>query len=133
MLSYLKYNGETDGLIFSGGTDKATFKNFMEEILLPTAKAGDIVIMDNLKVHKNSFDKMLFEKKGVEIKYLPRYSPEYNPIEMMWSKVKTYTRKKNPGIFSPYGAKQVLPNWILPRKTRMDGINILDIVIKILL
>lgn len=99
MLSYLKYNGETDGLIFSGGTDKATFKNFMEEILLPAAKAGDIVIMDNLKVHKNSFDKMLFEKKGVEIKYLPRYSPEYNPIEMMWSKVKTYTRKKEPWDF----------------------------------
>lgn len=71
----------------------------MEEILLPKLSAGDIVIMDNLNVHKNSFDKSLFSKRGIEIKYLPRYSPEYNPIEMMWSKIKSIIRKMEPRDF----------------------------------
>lgn len=99
MLSYLKYDGSTDGIIYSGGTDKATFKDFMEEVLLPVVKSGDIIIMDNLNVHKNSFEKSLFIQKGVEIRYLPRYSPEYNPIEMMWSKIKSRVRKKEPRDF----------------------------------
>lgn len=99
ILSYLKYDGSTDGIIFSGGTDKNTFKNFMEKVLLPVVKSGDIIIMDNLNVHKNSFDKIKFNQKDVEIKYLPRYSPEYNPIEMMWSKIKTEIRKKEPRDF----------------------------------
>ena len=68
----------------------------MEEVLLPALTKGDIIIMDNLNVHKNSFDESLFMQKGVTIKYIPRYSPEYNPIEMMWSKVKAHVRKKEP-------------------------------------
>ena len=99
MLSYLEYDGSTDGMIFSGGTDKEIFKNFMDEVLLPIVKAGDIIILDNLNVHKNSFNESLFTQKGVIIKYIPRYSPEYNPIEMMWSKVKAHVRKKEPRDF----------------------------------
>ena len=99
MLSYLKYDGTTDGLIYSGGTDRKTFKNFMEDVLLPAVTTGDIIIMDNLNVHKKSFDENLFMQKGVTIKYIPRYSPEYNPIEMMWSKVKAYVHKKEPRYF----------------------------------
>lgn len=71
----------------------------MENVLLSVVSAGDIIIMDNLNVHKNSFDKDLFTNKGVEIRYLPRYSPEYNPIEMMWSKIKTIIRKNEPRDF----------------------------------
>ena len=71
----------------------------MEEILLPATKTGDIVILDNLNVHKNSYNKRLFELKGVKIKYIPRYSPEFNPIEMLWSKVKSDLRKAKPRDF----------------------------------
>lgn len=99
VLSYLTYDGKTDGLIFKGGVDKHTFKKFMEEILLPNTRRGDVVIMDNLRVHKKSFNQKLFENKGVEIRYIPRYSPEYNPIEMMWSKIKTILRKNKPRDF----------------------------------
>lgn len=71
----------------------------MEKVLLPVVKSGDIIIMNNLNVHKDSFDKIKFNQKYVEIKYLPRYSPEYNPIEMVWSKIKTEIRKKEPRDF----------------------------------
>lgn len=96
LLSFLKFDGTTDGLIFSGAVNKEIFREFMEEILLPSTEKGDVVIMDNLNVHKNSFDSKLFERRGVEIKYTPRYSPEYNPIEMMWSTVKSSLRKAEP-------------------------------------
>ena len=99
MLSYLKYSGKTDCLLFPGAVDKNIFRKFMETIVLPAAETGDIVILDNLNVHKNSFNKKLFDKKGVEIRYTPRYSPEYNPIEMMWSQIKSDLRKAEPRDF----------------------------------
>lgn len=96
MLSYLKYDGETRGMLFEGAVNKEIFREFMEEMLLPVLSSGNVVVMDNLNVHKNSYDKSLFDKKRVEIRHTPRYSPEYNPIEMMWSKVKVDLRKAEP-------------------------------------
>ncbi len=69
------------------------FKEFMEEVLLCELKRGDIVIMDNASIHKNSFDKKRFSRRGIKIVYLPPYCPELNPIEHMWSKMKSYLRK----------------------------------------
>lgn len=83
-------------MIFEGAVDKELFKEFMEDMLLPTLSSGDVVVMDNLNVHKNSFDKRLFENKGIEVRHTPRYSPEYNPIEMMWSTIKSDLRKAEP-------------------------------------
>lgn len=68
----------------------------MEDCLFPFLKRGDIVIMDNLSVHKNSFDKRKFEKRGISIKYLPRYSPDLNPIENLWANAKPAIRKMEP-------------------------------------
>lgn len=96
MLSYLTFNGKSEGLTFEGAVNKEIFSKFMEKVLLPNVKQGDIIIMDNLNVHKHGFNKELFIKKGVEIRYIPRYSPEFNPIEMMWSKIKNVIRKKEP-------------------------------------
>lgn len=79
-----------------GAFNKASFKEYMEDILLPSLKRGDTVIMDNLSIHKNSFDVRRFSRRGIKIKYLPRYSPDFNPIENMWSKVKQIIRKKEP-------------------------------------
>ena len=100
MLSFLKYDGSTDGLFVDGAVDKPTFREFMEDILLPQIKEGEIVIMDNAKIHKNSFDEKKFKAKGVEIKYLPPYSPDLNPIEKMWSKIKSASRKFKPRNFN---------------------------------
>jgi transposase len=59
---------------------------------LPTLKAGDIVVMDNLSAHKNQKVRDLIESAGAELWFLPPYSPDLNPIEKMWSKIKAILR-----------------------------------------
>lgn len=71
----------------------------MEDLLLPQLDPGTIIILDNLSVHKNSFDVDRFNRKSIIIKYLPPYSPEFNPIENMWSKVKAFIKRMNPRDF----------------------------------
>ena len=88
MLSSIRLNGKTECLVFDGAVDKPMFSAYMEEVLLQSLNEGDIVIMDNLSVHKNSFDTSKFKSRNIEVKYLPPYSPDFNPIEKMWSKIK---------------------------------------------
>ena len=64
----------------------------MREILCPTLRPGDIVVMDNLSPHKNEQTLHLIEATGATVRFLPAYSPDLNPIEMMWSKVKSALR-----------------------------------------
>jgi transposase len=93
MLSSIRLVGQTECLVFDGAVDKSMFSAYMEEVLLPTLKDGDTVIMDNLSVHKDSFDVEKFKARNIEIKYLPAYSPDLNPIEKMWSKIKAKLRE----------------------------------------
>ena len=60
---------------------------------MPTLRQGDIVVMDNLGAHKNENTLALIQQAGAEVRFLPAYSPDLNPIEMMWSKVKALLRK----------------------------------------
>jgi len=92
MLSSLRLKGDTECVVFEGAVDKKMFRAYMDEMLLPTLHNGDIVILDNLSTHKN-FDTSKFTAQGIIIKYLPAYSPDLNPIEKMWSKVKTKLRE----------------------------------------
>ena len=71
-----------------GPSDTDSFGHYMREILAPTLKAGQIVIMDNLSVHKSKWVRELIEQRGCQLWLLPAYSPEYNPIEEAFSKVK---------------------------------------------
>jgi transposase len=92
MLSSIRLNGSSECVVFDGAVDKKMFGAYMEGMLLPELLPGDIVIMDNLSAHK-SFDASMFTAKGITIKYLPAYSPDLNPIEKMWSKVKGKLRE----------------------------------------
>lgn len=94
MLSSIRLSGNTECLVFDGAVDKKIFASYMEEVLLPELNANDIVIMDNLSAHKNSFDMSKFSSRNITIKYLPAYSPDLNPIEKMWSKIKTKLRER---------------------------------------
>ena len=89
---------DSSGLIASfairGATDTEAMEVFLTEILLPELKPGDCVIWDNLSVHKTRAVQKLFEKAEIELLFLPPYSPDLNPIEMCWSKLKTYLRVK---------------------------------------
>ena len=69
------------------------FTAYMNDMLLPTLYTGDTVILDNLSAHKG-FDASKFTAQGITIKYLPAYSPDLNPIEKMWSKVKGKLRER---------------------------------------
>lgn len=97
MLSSIRLDGSTESIIFEKGLDKETFKGFINDVMLKALKPGDILIMDDLRAHKIDFGQL--EKKGIEVKPLPRYSPDLNPIEMMWSQIKAKLRKSQPGDF----------------------------------
>lgn len=76
-----------------GGVRGATFLAFVREVLLPALRPGQVVVMDNLSSHKTKAVRAAFAEAGVGVRYLPRYSPEWNPIELCWSKVKADLRR----------------------------------------
>jgi transposase len=69
------------------------FDQFVDWILLPSLQSGDILVMDNLSSHKNVSTLLKFESKGVEVRFLPPYSPDLNPIEKIFSKIKAILRR----------------------------------------
>lgn len=77
---------------------KHDFRGYCIEILLPQLKNGATLVLDNSPIHKNIED--IFIDKGIEILYLPPYTPEYNPIEMMWAKIKLFLRKNRSKTFN---------------------------------
>jgi transposase len=76
-----------------GATDGAAFKTYVEHFLVPTLKNGEIVVMDNLQVHKSLKVRELIEGAGASVLFLPSYSPDFSPIEGAFSKVKNILRK----------------------------------------
>jgi transposase len=83
--------GET--MAVEGSTDKEVFEAYVERVLAPTLEAGQVVIMDNLPAHKPAGVRELIEERGCELIYLPSYSPDLNPIEEAFSKIKAILRR----------------------------------------
>ena len=92
MLSSIRLDGTTACMTIESPTDTEVFRTYVEKILCPTLKAGDILIMDNLAPHKSKPTLELLAQKGVQVLFLPAYSPDFNPIEKMWSKLKNHLR-----------------------------------------
>lgn len=92
MLSSVRLDGTTACLTIEGATDTAVFQAYVRAVLVPSLRPGDIVIMDNLRPHKNPGTLALIAAAGASVRFLPAYSPDLNPIEMMWSKVKARLR-----------------------------------------
>ena len=86
-------NGETAYTTYSGGTTSERFVDYLRNILIPTLSPDSIVVMDNMRSHHTQAIKDLLEQAGVQYLYLPPYSPDLNPIEKMWSKLKAFLRK----------------------------------------
>jgi transposase len=80
-------------LAFDGATDTAAFETYVERCLAPALRPGDIVVMDNLACHKTAEVSRLIAAAGAEVRYLPAYSPDLNPIERLFSKLKAWLRK----------------------------------------
>jgi transposase len=92
MISSIRLDGTTACMHLSGAADTAAFLTYIGGVLCPTLKQGDIVVMDNLAVHKSPEAARLVQAVGAEVRFLPAYSPDLNPIEKMWSKIKAVLR-----------------------------------------
>lgn len=92
MISSIRLDGSTACMTIEGATDTEVFRVYVREVLCPTLRAGDVVIMDNLSPHKSELTLALIEQAGAAVLFLPAYSPDFNPIEKMWSKVKACLR-----------------------------------------
>ncbi len=89
----LRITGMTAPLVFDGPINAQVFEAYVEQFLAPTLRPGDIVIMDNLSSHKGSKVRELIEAAGASLRYLPPYSPDFNPIEKAFAKLKAHLRK----------------------------------------
>ena len=89
----LRYNRIVAPHVFAGAMNSARFLHYIETILLPVLRKGDIVVMDNLPAHLDGRVVPLIASKGVKVLYLPGYSPDLNPIELSFSKLKSVLRK----------------------------------------
>jgi transposase len=89
MISSIRLDGSTACMTIDGPTDTEVFQAYAREILCPALRPGDRVVMDNLGPHKNKQPLALITAAGASVHFLPPYSPDLNPIELMWSKVTT--------------------------------------------
>ena len=92
LIGAMGVNGPTAGLMFEGATNTEAFATFVEQVLQPQLQPGDVVVMDNLSSHKGARVRQAIEQAGARVRFLPPYSPDLNPIEKMWSKVKALLR-----------------------------------------
>ena len=96
ILSSVRLDGTTESILFDGAVDRKMFDEYIKEFLAPQLRPGDILIMDNLNAHKSEFAMKLVQSRQAEMVFLPAYSPDLNPIEKMWSKIKQILRGLKP-------------------------------------
>ncbi len=92
LLAALSATGVEAVMTVEGATDGDVFRTYVREVLAPTLSKGDIVVLDNLGAHKVEGVREAIEARGARLIYLPPYSPDLNPIERCWSKIKTALR-----------------------------------------
>ena len=93
LLVAMTLDGMGETMAVEGSTDQEVFDAYVEHVLAPTLEAGQVVILDNLSAHKPARVRELIECRGCELIYLPAYSPDFNPIEEAFSKIKEIVRR----------------------------------------
>jgi transposase len=93
LLSSMSISGIGPSLAVEGATNREVFETYVERVLAPRLRPGQVVVMDNLTAHKGDKVKELIEEQGCELIYLPPYSPDFNPIEEAFAKIKGLVRK----------------------------------------
>ena len=92
LIAALGLGGVSCATVVDGPVNADVFGSFIEQVLCPTLKPGDVVVMDNLSSHKGQRVRSLIESRGARMEFLPPYSPDLNPIEMVFAKVKQLLR-----------------------------------------
>jgi transposase len=85
--------------VFDGPIDSTTFRAYVEQVLVPTLRRGDVVVLDNLAAHKQPEVRLAIEQAGAQLRFLPPYSPDFNPIELAFAKLKAFFRAARPRTF----------------------------------
>jgi transposase len=93
LIAAIRHDGVAASLAFQGATDEAAFLTFVKRVLVPALRPGDIVVLDRLSVHRVRAVARAIRKAGAGVWYLPPYSPDLNPIEQVWAKIKGLLRK----------------------------------------
>jgi len=94
MIGAMALDGFRGLMTINSGTSADVFIAYVEQLLVPNLKPGDIVVMDNLSAHKNATVRAKIESAGCNVLFTPPYSPEFNPIEKAWAKLKDILRKR---------------------------------------
>ena len=89
----LRLGGMTAPMVLDGAMNGPAFLAYVEQVLVPTLSPGDVVVMDNLPAHKPTAVREAIEAAGANLHFLPPYSPDFNPIEMAFSKLKSFLKK----------------------------------------
>jgi len=119
IISSIRLNGEQAPLMFKGSLTGAMFTAYVRDVLAPTLKEGDIVVLDNLSAHKVAGALDPIYQRGAHVMFLPPYSSDFNPIELAWSKMKSILRKLKPRGFEELKSAM---------KTALEAFTIKDIL-----
>jgi transposase len=92
-LATVTATGMGESLLVRGAVDRQIFETFIERVLVPTLRPGQIVVLDNLSVHKSARARALIRAVGCQLVFLPTYSPDFNPIEQAFAKIKQLLRR----------------------------------------
>lgn len=92
VIAALGWKGVVAPWVLAGALDTVAFEAYVEHELAQTLRRGDIVLLDNLSAHKSEQARQMIEARGAQLVFLSPYSPDFNPIELCWSKVKTALR-----------------------------------------
>ena len=99
VVAALRSTALTAPAVFDGPIDNATFLAYVEQVLVPTLRPGDVVVLDNLAAHKQPEVRAAIEQAGAQLRFLPPYSPDFNPIELAFAKLKAFLRAARPRTF----------------------------------
>jgi transposase len=99
VVAALRSTEMTATAVFDGPIDNATFRAYVEQVLAPTLRPGDVVVLDNLAAHKQPEVRLAIEQAGAQLRFLPPYSPDFNPIEQAFAKLKAFLRAARPRTF----------------------------------
>ena len=104
VIATLRWDGVTAPAVFDGPIDAVCFQAYVDQILVPTLRTGDVVVLDNLAVHKEPAIRTAIEAAGAFVRFLPAYSPDFNPIEQAFAKLKAFLRAARPRSFAQVNA-----------------------------
>jgi transposase len=99
VIAALRIDGVTAPAVFDGPIDAISFRAYVEQVLVPTLRPGDVVVLDNLALHKQPEVRHAITAVGASIRFLPPYSPDFNPIEQAFAKLKAFLRAARPRSF----------------------------------